>query len=480
MDEEIVQLDAKLRLMEDEEPRLQELVVAADAVGAETKIEKILEEVTTGRFKERSVLFFTEYKATQSLLMSKLIARFGTGCVTFINGDERADDVTDKDGRSRTIFEKREAAADRFNGGDVRFLVSTEAGGEGIDLQERCHCLIHVDLPWNPMRLHQRVGRLNRYGQTCRVEVLTLRNPETVESRIWEHLNQKLKHIQQAFTGVMDEPEDIMQLVLGMTSPTLFRELFAGATGVRPESVSGWFDQKTARLGGRDVVEAVKDLVGNCARFDFQQVSNQLPQLDLPALKPFFTAMLTLNRRKFRDSEDGMAFLTPEPWMGEPGVRDDYDRMIFDRHARCRDAAQRVLGVGHKLVDGAVRQASAATQCVASVPRDLLDEPLHVFRVRDRLTDRTGNVRVVVAAVRGRPGNARLVRDWELLDLLNRLPVGRTKLVERSTRPATPDEVRSSLNESARFLRAELPGLALSFKYPEVEPLALLWPEAAP
>jgi superfamily II DNA or RNA helicase len=274
MDEEIVQLDAKLQLMEDEEPRLQELVGAADAVGAETKIEKILEEVTDGRFLGRTVLFFTEYKATQSLLMSKLIQRFGDNCVTFINGDERADDVTGKDGRPRTLFEKRDAAADRFNAGDVRFLVSTEAGGEGIDLQERCHSLIHVDLPWNPMRLHQRVGRLNRYGQTRRVEVLTLRNPDTVESRIWEHLNQKLQHIQQAFTGVMDEPEDIMQLVLGMTSPTLFRELFTGATGVRPESVNAWFDQKTARFGGRDVVEAVKDLVGNCSRFDFQEASS--------------------------------------------------------------------------------------------------------------------------------------------------------------------------------------------------------------
>lgn len=63
--------------------------------------------------------------------------------------------------------------------------MSTEAAGEGIDLQESCHTLIHVDLPWNPMRLHQRVGRLNRYGQKHPVEVVTLRNPATVESRIW-------------------------------------------------------------------------------------------------------------------------------------------------------------------------------------------------------------------------------------------------------------------------------------------------------
>ena len=65
----------------------------------------------------------------------------------------------------QTLRMTREEAAARFNAGEARFLVSTEAGGEGIDLQQACHTLIHADLPWNPMRLHQRVGRLNRYGQ---------------------------------------------------------------------------------------------------------------------------------------------------------------------------------------------------------------------------------------------------------------------------------------------------------------------------
>src|SRR5947209_7290964 len=101
----------------------------------------------------------------------------------------------------------------------------------------------------------------------------------------------------------MDEPEDIMQLVLGMTSPTLFRELFSEAASVPTGSVTQLFDQKTSRFGGRDVIETVKELVGTCARFDFQQTSSQLPQVDLPALRPFLAAMLTLNRRKFRDNE---------------------------------------------------------------------------------------------------------------------------------------------------------------------------------
>ena len=135
--------------------------------------------------------------------MSVLQLEFGTGCVAFINGNGRVDGVRDAGGRPRTMTGDRASAAEAFNEGRVRFLVSTEAGGEGIDLQENCHTLIHVDLPWNPMRLHQGVGRLNRYGQTQRVEVLALRNPDTVEARIWEKLDEKVGRIMRSL-GLAD------------------------------------------------------------------------------------------------------------------------------------------------------------------------------------------------------------------------------------------------------------------------------------
>ena len=72
-----------LRLIEDEEPALRELLAAAEAVGDETKITKIL-ELLNGSITGRTVLFFTEYKATQSLLMSALRKQFGDLCVAFI------------------------------------------------------------------------------------------------------------------------------------------------------------------------------------------------------------------------------------------------------------------------------------------------------------------------------------------------------------------------------------------------------------
>ena len=165
LEERIAEYLSGVDLNPDEIPALEELLVAANEVTDETKIERIL-TVVDESFAERSVLFFTEYKATQALLMGALHERYGDGCVTFINGDGFIEDVRDSSGNISDRKEDRRDAAVRFNRGDVRFLVSTEAAGEGVDLQGHCSALIHVDLPWNPMRLHQRVGRLSRYGQT--------------------------------------------------------------------------------------------------------------------------------------------------------------------------------------------------------------------------------------------------------------------------------------------------------------------------
>jgi superfamily II DNA or RNA helicase len=478
LDEEIAQAATELQLMENEEVRLRELVAAAERVDEETKIRRIIELVRT-RFAGRAVLFFTEYKATQSLLMSALIRVFGDDCVTFINGDNQADEVLDARGRARTLRVDRAEAAGAFNEGRARFLVSTEAGGEGIDLQERCHSLIHVDLPWNPMRLHQRVGRLNRYGQERQVEVITLRNPETVESRIWDKLNAKIESIMAALGRAMDEPEDLLQLVLGMASPDLFRELFAEAATVAEPSLSDWFDHKTARFGGRDAIATVRDLVGHSARFDFGQVAARLPRLDLPALRPFLIAMLTRNRRRIRDDEHGLAFKTPEDWLTEPSVRTSYEDLTFDRHDRSRDAAQRVLGVGHPAFDQALRQALSWAACATALPSTILDRPLVVFRITDRITGGSGQIQAAVAGVLcGRTADepADLLADWQLLDRLNGLAPGSASREIPSGKPPATASVSETIERAREAIEGAIPGMELQFQHPATDLLAVIWP----
>ena len=229
--EEVLPETAAVLLMEDEIRRLDELVALSEKIVAETKIERLLAMLQEEFPADESVLLFTEYKATQALVVNALHRRFGFGSATFINGDDRLDGVAQASGAVGPVMQSRERAAEAFNAGTVRFLVSTEAGGEGIDLQEQCAALVHVDMPWNPMRLHQRVGRLSRYGQARPVSVYILRNPETVEARIWDLLNEKLERVQLALSAVMEPQEDITQLVVGMAGNAMFNELFSGAQG---------------------------------------------------------------------------------------------------------------------------------------------------------------------------------------------------------------------------------------------------------
>jgi hypothetical protein len=482
IEEEMAELAADLPLMRNEEPRLRELVALAEEVTEETKIQKII-EIISARFADRRVLLFTEYKATQAAVMSALMRRFGDGCVTFINGDDAVEDVVLPSGESVKRQGSREEAATAFNGGRVRFLVSTEAGGEGIDLQESCHSLIHVDLPWNPMRLHQRVGRLNRHGQRERVEVVSLRNPSTVEALIWDKLNAKLDRVMLALRQVMEEPEDLLQLVLGMTSPALFREMFAEAPTMAPESLSRWFDERTGRLGGKDAVDAVRDLVGNCAKFDFQAASDQLPRVDLPALRPFFLSMLAINGRRPREEDGRLSFRTPDLWMDEVGVSESYEGLTFTRETGRGQGPQKVMGVGHKAFDRSLRQAKEDEACVASVRTASLPRPLVILRVRDRVTSEHRTVRGVVVGVEldsmASLQPRECLADWQLIGPLNELVRARGVRARTSRPTAAPSTALAAIEASRAFIGSRSERLGVAFRQPSVEAIAVLWPNVA-
>ena len=128
--------------------------------------------------------------------------------------------------------------------------------------------------------------------------------------------------------------EDLIELVLGMTSPTLFRELFPEAGSVSRESLDEWFDTKTTQFGGQEVIETVRELVGHTAKFDFQEVSADIPQIDLPSLAPFSRSMLSINGRRTREAENGISFLTPDAWLNNPGMRKEYRGLTFNRMDR--------------------------------------------------------------------------------------------------------------------------------------------------
>ncbi len=461
-----------IRLIKNEEERLDELIEYANRISEETKIQKIAELIVT-EFADRSVLFFTEYKATQSLLISALMKHFGNECVTFINGDHCASGVINREGKTVTLRQSRENASERFNEGKVRFLVSTEAAGEGIDLQESCHTLIHVDLPWNPMRMHQRVGRLNRYGQTKAVEVISLRNPDTVESMIWEKLDSKIHNIMKAFGSVMDEPEDLMQLVLGMTDQSVFNELYSQAKEISKEKLGEWFDRKTASFAGKNVIDTVKAIVGNCDRFDYQETAADIPQMDLPDIRPFFISMLKMNSRRVKEEDSELEFLTPEQWKNEPGILPQYKNAVFDRKSGKKD--KHIMCIGHKIMNKAIEQAKHFAGTIAFVPESFADQVITVFKISDRVTDSGIKIRKKVAAAGFsiKEEKAVLIKDSELLDLLNK-----ARLKFKEIRPSVSgEEVNHLVRKSEQFIMENLKILDLPFTFPNAELLAVIWPE---
>jgi ERCC4-related helicase len=457
---------AQLQLMEDEGRYLADLLVAASKVTSETRVVRIV-EIIKSRFPAEPVLLFTEYKRTQALVVSALMAEFGQGSVGFMNGDDRLEEVRLPDGRVTQMAGRREDVCDSFNAGRIRFLVSTEAGGEGIDLQERCSALIHVDLPWNPMRLHQRTGRLNRYGQQRSVQVVSLRNLDTVEGMIWQKLEQKLSSIMRALGAAMDEPEDLMQLVLGMTSETLFDELFTEAGSVPKERLAAWFDTKAGTLGGESAIKTVRDLVGHAASFDLSDLKD-VPPVDLPDLMPYFQNVLTLNRRRPKVDGRTLSFKTPEDWLTTHALRRSYENLVFDRSA---PNSADLMGVGHPLLQKALHQ-SARLQGTVSVVEGI-PGPLIVFDVSSRVTDVSSSTRRAIVGVTGGEGDFAVLRDWEVLRLLNR-SVLRSEPFTGAFDTTALTQWRTAATEAVDSL---LDLLDLQFGSRVVKESALLWPD---
>jgi hypothetical protein len=96
---------------------------------------------------------------------------------------------------------ERRESLHRFASGAARLLFATDAAGEGLNLQARCRLVVNVELPWNPLRLEQRVGRVDRLGQARRVHALNLFHPESYEDTVRMHLQARIARLGAALHG---------------------------------------------------------------------------------------------------------------------------------------------------------------------------------------------------------------------------------------------------------------------------------------
>lgn len=152
-------------------------------------LSRVIEPILAKNPNEK-VVIFTEYISTQRYLESALKRIYGEESTSLINGSMDRNE--------------REIAIQHFND-NGQFIISTEAGGEGINLQENCHILVNFDLPWNPMRLVQRIGRIYRYGQKHQVLIFNIFSEGTADDGIVQLLYQKIDQVVTDLGGISDE-----------------------------------------------------------------------------------------------------------------------------------------------------------------------------------------------------------------------------------------------------------------------------------
>ncbi|PPT76743.1 DEAD/DEAH box helicase [Xanthomonas arboricola pv. populi] len=229
----------------------------------------------------RKAIIFTESKRTQEYLLSLLAdTPYGDGIVLF-NG-------TNSDQRAQVIYKdwlRRHEGTDRITGSKTadtraalvehfkergKVMIATEAGAEGINLQF-CSLVINYDLPWNPQRIEQRIGRCHRYGQKFDVVVVNFVDlTNEADKRVYDLLAQKF----QLFEGVFGASDEVLGAIgSGVDFERRIAEIYQNCR--EPEEIKSSFEQLRLDLSGEINEAMVKTRRALLENFD-EEVQEKL------------------------------------------------------------------------------------------------------------------------------------------------------------------------------------------------------------
>ncbi len=311
--EEQLQAEAK-EFFEGEIELLDELIAEAERLRSDDRkielfMEQLIENIQANN-ENGKVLVFTEYRTTQNYLKETLVARFGSGSVELING-------------SMPHQLRRDAIA-KFEE-NAQFLISTEAGGEGINLQRKCYIMVNYDLPWNPMRLVQRIGRLYRYGQEKRVVVFNVHSPDTADEQIMEMMYSRIDRVVDDLAGVSSEfNNQLRDDILGEIADLMdVNQILEEATVAGIHRTQERIDEALARA--KEATKKQRELFEYAASFDPDET-----------------------RRELRISQEhGVAFVDGMfNQLGIEVVETTHNGLIW--HIRLPEAVQEELGVSRR------------------------------------------------------------------------------------------------------------------------------------
>jgi len=313
----------------------------------ETKVQKLL--MALGALwrqdaGERVVIFATYLGSVE--MLGQMIEREypGQGVVVLKGGDHG----------SKAAAEKRFKQAD-----GPRVMICTAAGREGLNMQH-ARVLFNFDLPWNPMDMEQRIGRIHRYGQKHTAQVYNLVLSDTIEGKIYLLLDEKLTEIAKTL-GKVDEhgevAEDLRSQILGQLSERLsYERLYAEALG-DPELKRTRVELEAAMSNASQAQAVVFELFQDLGGFNIDEYK---PLSDtsagMGALERFLKESLDADGRKLARTADGV-------WQAfaQDGATIEA-RFVMDRERAVADESLSLLGLDHPMVSAyldAYRSASA-------------------------------------------------------------------------------------------------------------------------
>lgn len=328
--------------------KLRELCTMAREIRVDTKADTLL-TFLHDLFREREVkvLVFTEYRDTLHYL-ERMVEGRGWKHVT-IHGD--------------MSMNARRASQRQFEDTGTSLLLATDAAGEGLNLHWKCHLMVNYELPWNPNRIEQRIGRLHRYGQKRDVRVHNLFVTNTREDRILARLLERLEQIRADMPG---EVYDVLGSL--MTGIDLQELLISALAENRPAEATAEQAARAAEERARMLAVVEGDLLMDVRRYDHKRALDLLQDArrvsatgeDLYRLAESF---LTSRGAKIRPGRaPGMVKITAvPPELQKPGVRPEYERATFDRSVARETRPDEVdfIAFGHPLFDAIIEECRA-------------------------------------------------------------------------------------------------------------------------
>lgn len=323
---------------------LAHLVELLDAVPGDSKADTLITQLQalTSQTETPKVLLFTEFRETQEYLKRRI--------------EELDWDVRLFHGQLKP--EAKDAAVDAFRSATKpAILLSTEAGGEGRNFQF-CHLLVNYDLPWNPMRVEQRIGRVDRIGQRDTVQVFNLWVKDTVEERVLDVLEKRIDVFEQTVGGL--DP------ILGDTERDLAKIFRLGGTD-RDRALERFEHDIERRLReARQAEEKLRDFIMETKSYTREiaaQITAQATVIPSADLERFATRLLADVNTYLDNQHDGTyqitfhePFVSDYPRFSENGLR---RRQVTFRPDVATDSEQvEFMGVGHPVIDALVARVS--------------------------------------------------------------------------------------------------------------------------